>query len=839
MPIITYPGVLGVLSLDATVSVGITPGTIALTAYANSLPAITGDLTFGLDAEHLITLPNCMLEHQEDVTEGSRRLKMIRLLDRRWMWRYGFPVNGDHNQQSAARKLIPWTVRSPYQLAYMLLDAMGELVDPAIQIDLPPGLACGPAVMGAKGPEDKVIDALSEYLKLGQNLEASFTNQPTTWQSLPAAQALANLAESYGRLIVLDPIEDIVKMVKIGSGIVPPDGVRMANSFTQSRDVIPSNVVARGSPTRYQIRFRLRAVGKEWDGSWVPLERLSYAPARNPLKMRVEATGAYDAGSTYHININDVNFNVGAGSGSLASVISSLETSVNASANPLVAGIATASVSGSKLVIEADTEGVEFEITTSGSTATAANWFLTCTHGPISGTRDQLNSHSVVWGLPIANGNTLSVVIDGNTYQDTVGAAGAEAAIQFIADQINLDVEDFTASAYGKSLLVTGKTAGVTLVVTAASTGSGGATVTEVASSSFTPKGWERTPYPFGFMAMATDQLTKVEARRLADESVFRCYQVIAEDPADSTEKSIPVPDVGNITNKYRIILQPTRPEPIQPNLADAAVLDPKTLQPFAAEYYNGYSVDRPNVAYGSVRWGILTSMGLIWNRVADSYLTHNTPPRTLLPIPFDIIDPEQQVVRFSVPVYRTLGKDAGFTSQPAELVIETGAMVLDANSAPICYEASHPVIGGFGPDATRIFPDIQREVVGIYDEYHTLLGFTEYDADARIRAEYYAKGWADTLEAPSGYTLRSSGLLQVGLDGLVRQISWSISASNVSTTIGVNSEFSRVVLPYPTRRKNENLPPDRAKSLSNFMGDYMRAGTSPNILSKIWGAKS
>jgi hypothetical protein len=931
MPYITYPGVTGVISLDVTTSVGISPATIGLTVYPNSNPATTGDLVFGNQSGQTITMRDCFVEMAEAAKDMGRDVIVVRMLDRRWKWRYGYTVFAQYNQQSAARKLVPWTVRSPYQLAYLLLDAMGELVDPANQIDLPAGLASPD--LADRGPNDIVIDPATEYLGLGKNLSTTRTNPQVTWGG-PAAAALADLAETYGRLVVLDPITDILRLVQVGvgssvlarlvtwsepvvlddilsvtvndtpfaitvgsgggaaavaelgrqvdaggaavsvaasglsmviTGDVPgaaivvtaattgtgtatvteatpvssaPRGRRLTAGVSQHRDTIPYAAVVRGAPTRHQLRARVRAVGREWDGSWSPLERLSYAPSRAAKTMLVNASGSYDALATYSLVINGVAFTIGPGAEpNFLAVITALQTQINASGDAKIAGKLTASLDGSKLAIVAATAGYEFEII---AVPTLAVWEVVCIRGPVSGPRDQQNAHLVTWGSPVVLDDILGVTVNGTLFAVTVGSAGDVAAVKALGTQVDVSPLAVTVSASGLSLVITGDVAGAAVTVSATTNGTGGVTVTEVAPATFTPKGFETTAYPFAYAATSTDRLTRAEAERLARESVYRCYQVLPENPANQDQKYIPVPEIGNVANRYQIVMQSSRPEAIEPNIGEANVIDPRTSQPFSAEFYNGFAVDRPNVAYGSIAWGILSRQQLMWAKPSENYLVHNTPPRSLtngtatrIPITFDIVDPERQVIRFSEAVYRILGQGTGMTWQPADLVIEFGAQILEENDwSPICYEHTTTIPGGAGPNLIRVYPDVQREIIGTYDPMHNLTGFRVLDADAENRARYYGAGLAATFQAPTGEAIRYDGIERIGLSGKIRQISWNISESGLFTAIGVNCETSRIVLPYQSRRKSENLPPNQAKALSNFMGDYMRRSGINNAVS-------
>lgn len=855
--VITYPGVAGVKSATVTTSVGVTPAVIELVCGAGATPATTGTLVLGDGATGVtLTFPDCCCRGDSRPKAKTADEVVVRLQDRRWRWKYGFPVDGHYNQEAGSGKLVPWAVRSPWQLAYLLLTRLGELANPADQIDLPGGLALGPPGMGAMGPLDRAISPAGQYLGLGQNYALTSNNPETRWASRPAAQALADLAEYYGRLLVLDPIDDRVRLVRLGVGAALPAGGRIRTGPATQRDAIPATVTARGSPTEYQVRFRLRAVGREGDRSWRPIHELSYAPDTFAQAMRclVYGSGAFDPARVYAVTLNGVEFAVPAASAaSFADVAAALAVLIAASGDPRVAGQVTAvAAAGGRLQIDAATtpaDGYEFELTTAGTDDAPPGtwaWTAACVRGPVRGTRERRNAWRVTFPDAQPTGTILTVTANAVATAVAVAAPGDFNALADAVDRLAalIDGAAVAAAGGGRTLVATRTAEGVVMAVTATSSTGAAPVVDEVATALAPAKGWERCGGVPGPFARGTNELSYPEAKRLAAETVFTCYQVVCEDPADGTVKTIPVPDptdppAGTVAyaNQFLLLLQPDSPEPVEPRPGDANVLDARTGQAFAATTYNGYAVRRPNRAYGSVAQHILARDGLLWR--GGTYLQHNTPPRKRLPVTFSVVDPEMQVVQFSQPLYRWLGSGAasvngllllalyptGFTTHPAELVIECGATALDPDTlAPRAFEWSVAVPGGFGPALTRVFPDVRREVIGEYDGGHGLTAFRDLDADAEKRATAYARGLADTFQAPAGESVEFDGLKAVSLDGAVRQIRWWIGPGEpgVSTSVDVNCETSRVVPPYPARRRAEGLPPNGDRAAANLASDFL-----------------
>jgi hypothetical protein len=850
MPVATYPGVTGVLSFDMTTSIGITPAIIGMTCYPDSVPEAFGDLAIGDGDSDPIDVPDCLLQYQETVVSKGDKVMVIRLLDRRWKWRDAYPIDGHYNQQDRNRKLIPWTVLSPYQLARLCLAALGEYaIDgsiPAGTIDLPGGLARA-SVIGVIPPRDvtndQLVDPYQDYLRLGQNLTETKTNPVVAWQSTPAAVALANLVEQYGRAVVLDPIDNKVRIVKLGTGTELPEGGRIIQSDGNSTtgEPIPTELIARGNPTRYQPRLYCRPVGRDWDGNYYPHERLSYAPTRAGQKMQVRSVcGTYSALAAYGIKINGTQFTIAAGAQpDMFSVCDALKVLINASG---LAGVvtATSNIVGPFLQVEGNVEGYEFTATRDGSTGSAQDWDLECWQGPITGVRDVQPVISLDFSAAgFAVGTTLSVTIDGTTVSVGPAVTGTllADALSDLSDTANGDgaiTLVATTAATGTKIVVTGITAGVAITATGAST-TGTVTPTVESGTTFTPLGFEKSYGSFGWLASAVGgRLSYAEAKKLADETIYKCYQVMSVDPADPSQPGIPVPGYGTVDNRFRLILEGTRPETIVPRPGEAAVIDLKTGQPYAAETYNGYSVDRPNVAYGSVWIGTILARGLGWYR--GTYFG-NTQAKTYLPIQFSIIDPEKQIIQFAEPVYRILGKGSGYAAVASDVVIEVGVQVLEPTLSPARYSYSRAT-GGFGPEIVHVYPDIQQEVISEYNADHTVAGSHVLDADAENRAKYYTDKMAEVLQLPNGQTRRYGGILSIPIDGLVRQVRWAFEpGAGPSTTCSTNSEFSRVIVPYQTRRRLENMQQDSTRLMQNLLTDYRLRGAlrAPQALYNAW----
>jgi hypothetical protein len=642
---LSYEAAVGVSPQEAHVVLAPQPG--------DALPPAYGDVTFG-DDTGVITLRGCAVRLLTDETTAAGRDWVLSVLDRRWRWREGYPATGDYNQTDDRRKLIPRTVRSPHQLAVILLTLMGE-PEPAggwaAVVHLPGGLAAtadsaAEPPVPPPGPADTAVDPAADYLALGQNLPQSGTNPETAWLATPAASALAELAERYGRVVVYDPVTDAVSVQRVGFGAgLPAGGVPVASGgATLSVSQVPARVTVHGAPTRFQMRLLLRPVGRDWDDSWQVPDELTYAP----------------------------------------------------------------------------------------------------------------------------------------------GEAGD-------ADR------------------------------------------------------WSRCDPPDLALTRPTPRLSYFQALALAQGSVYRCYQVVTASPeraaggGSARPGVIPVPSFADPEfprDRFRVLLQASRPEQVAPRPGDEQRLDKDTAQPFAAEVYNGYSKDRKPLTFAGVSAGSTPGVYGYWGDATGLDADGNTPFAAPLHVPFEVIDPLRQVVRFAAPLYRLVGAgDARRVRFPDHLVVETGCLVLDHPQA-VPHRMTYGLeLGGPAPAVAVVRDDCQVEVIGQYDAGHRLTGWALVDADGFQRADHYARAHALRYQASEAAVVRYVGLLPVSLSGRVRQVGWFMSAAGFDTTAAANAEYSPAVPPYPARRRAESLPPDPVTAARNLSGVNGALAPPPNNAARRQGA--
>jgi hypothetical protein len=291
--IASYPGAAGVESASYFCNHGISPGVATVVVSVD--PKVSGVAGFGTlvlsDGNRSLVLRDCKLERIQFNQDAGGQTWTLYLSDRRWRWAHG-TIGGNYNQIDWHGKLVPWSVRSPEELAKLALERMGET---GYSIDLPPGVA------GADFADR------TDWFEAGAWPPPSGTNPPFVADATVPAQFLSQIAETFGRRVVFDPVTDRVLIAK------PGDGGSLPAVFVESQG---SNIEAPKTPKGYgivgaemlfQMRWRLRAVGEEWEADrFVPIDQLSYKPDKKTARNRpwdYSAPGSHgDVKPTEHLN---------------------------------------------------------------------------------------------------------------------------------------------------------------------------------------------------------------------------------------------------------------------------------------------------------------------------------------------------------------------------------------------------------------------------------------------------------------------------------------------------------------------------------------------------------
>jgi hypothetical protein len=684
-------------------------------------------------------------------------------------------ISGHYNQKDDRGKLVPWTIRSPKELAKICLDALG--VKNSI-VNLPEGLT------RARGADT------NRYLKLGENFPQSFTNPEVVWTRTPPAEALAQLADYYGCRVIYQPIANRVLITIPGKGKALPNFPYEVIGATIDGPEAPEFVGVFGAPVKVQMRFRLEAVGEEWDGSYLPINQLSYSPVMPAVKQisRIEF-------------VNDIGIPAEA-----------LEITIRYP-HPRLPGERIAAFFSDDGSGTAETRLTTFGFDMNNQPEFLSG-FLTATYEIIDGVKGLTLAAKKPGAFDIELTNPLR-----NPFNNSFDASKA-----FITRIVRPAAEP--------------------------------------------KKSWNWTTVPQFSNVQPTDRLSYIEARALAQKSVYRCYRILnrAADDNGPRDKKNPrpmdVPFFGKIIKRrQQIVLLESKVEQVKPQARIPGGVNKANGLPFLPggaaagilpEFYNGYSRAQANTVTGSVATCIGYVNWLFVNPpVANLGREEGGEARLVGGLPFGEVETEppgerlkreaeegkagvfntgindrvfvdftvnqvEQMIVFSEPVYRWVG---GFMFEEPDLVLEAGCNVLDAvTSVPYRWEELLRIPGGTAPVEWIHREDVDVGVIGEYSRTNALHGHKFFElADGRSRAGYYMRGRAAKYKIVGGETRQYLVIVPVDPDGLIQQVTWQVGEGGPVTIASANTEHNPAVPAYPARRRAENLNADRAAALANM----------------------
>lgn len=362
---------------------------------------------------------------------------------------------------------------------------------------------------------------------------------------------------------------------------------------------------------------------------------------------------------------------------------------------------------------------------------------------------------------------------------------------------------------------------------------------TKIANSPGLKKpGWGYCPPPTFPTVLATDQLSKDEAKRLAARSVWKTFRIancaphllakLQEARRESDPKKWPkldrltVPGFGQIQFRQQLVpteemaerLEPTARQlgGIQVGNAFAAV--GRTVLP---DYYNGRSSAQPALVRGQYALGVGSVLWTVNN--ANGQKAVNSRPNARVFVPWSI-DIENQLIVFSDHVYKFLPIGNSLLYEEPDLIYEGGVYCLDPKTnVPVRYQQSLAIAGGFAPPVAEIFDDVVVNWVGRYDANNRLTRSVRTDyGDGFKRAKDYHAGMLKPFQTKASGLFSYLGVRKIDLDGAVQQVTWKLGTEEPGpvTIVSLNSETSTVIPTWGTRQLQENLPPNRLNKLLN-----------------------
>ena len=258
--IATWPGIEGFVSCSYTCSLGITPGVASLVVPLQAEPIPPeGTLTITDGTFGKIVLKDCRIARAESVDlPGGAKGLALQILDRRWRWKYG-AISGWYNQ-----------------------------VDPDPDPDgLPKGeftTRYGPFVPGTERDVLELIKlctkSLDEELWTAVGLPKA-ARPPADWKRVNPAAALQGVADSVLARVCYQPTEQgriLITSPGLGTNAVRADWPVISDDPGLKAVTPPDGFVVFTGPIRCSWFFQLEPVGPERDGTWRPIDDLSYKP---------------------------------------------------------------------------------------------------------------------------------------------------------------------------------------------------------------------------------------------------------------------------------------------------------------------------------------------------------------------------------------------------------------------------------------------------------------------------------------------------------------------------------------------------------------------------------
>lgn len=328
---------------------------------------------------------------------------------------------------------------------------------------------------------------------------------------------------------------------------------------------------------------------------------------------------------------------------------------------------------------------------------------------------------------------------------------------------------------------------------------------------------WERYGGPFNFVKADGSEFenplpgtrTYIDARELANQTVFRWYQIYT---------SLPLIREGELWVPWKIQKCQLYDVMLSSLTVDTAVDD------------LGQRNQQPAKIIGSE----LTPSGVYQGTLKNG----NTPPGGEVKIPFTI-DPVRGLVMFQgfVRTRKPINNGATFQFAAADLILETVATVRDAvthqpirfnKTFPVLIKGKPPKIPGAGVlnELALVREDIQlyRKINYRSTTDHRENTIEHNESECEKRAEYYYKGELAKFETLKPETRVFNGVYPFSLDGAIQQITWTISLGDVQTIISRNNEHSAYLAKYQERRKREEASLEKSTRFADQGARVQRA---------------
>lgn len=231
------------VSFSMSRSQGVTPdiGQLVWRVGTTQPSSSVGDLVLKNGATTILTMTNCTLRNPTEQF-GDMRSITYQVQDRRWKWKTP-TVFGQYNVRDEKNLLIEITKKTPRELATLLLIALGET-----------------------GYD---VSALPTDVELSPNV---------VWYYTPAAVEIDKLCAMLGCSVNLMN-DNTVKITVDNVGLIPDDtGLMHPVESGLIINPAPDYITAFANDTMFDSWLTLEAIGRDEDGTYKPIDMLSYTP---------------------------------------------------------------------------------------------------------------------------------------------------------------------------------------------------------------------------------------------------------------------------------------------------------------------------------------------------------------------------------------------------------------------------------------------------------------------------------------------------------------------------------------------------------------------------------
>lgn len=214
---------------------------VAVVTFLPQLSAVPSVGTLTLQWEAVTaSLPNCVVDLGTLRLTESGRFGTLRVFDRRKRWERVAPISGEYNVVRTG-DYVAAKQKNLRQLGVLLMTALGE-----------PG---------------------ADVSALPTDIYPS-----VSWLCDDVVEVAEALFSEYGYSVALGFGSEAVTVVKLGTGATLSTVNRFIGSDTIDDKFAPRYVRNCFKPSAIQGRLKLEAVGLDTDGSWYPIDSLSFAP---------------------------------------------------------------------------------------------------------------------------------------------------------------------------------------------------------------------------------------------------------------------------------------------------------------------------------------------------------------------------------------------------------------------------------------------------------------------------------------------------------------------------------------------------------------------------------